>query len=426
MPNGPVEYTQHGMRCVLCGKDDPNEEHLSRHNVSFCVGRFGEPLKKSRKTDMVIHLAKHRVHSKDAAALADKWRYALNKKNFSCGLCIKHFSSITERSNHIDNVHWRRGQTMDAWELSNCIRGLLLERKVQAAWGFLLRSHPNVVEANLCWEMPLAEGLQLRLEKGEENPLVLAKAALQLSNYGQLRPTQEELEGKTGREQMTFVPIPAALSKSTYQSLPDHTQLHASMTQHLPRSLSSSNTASFSTDLQDSDCDSSLISSVAFEDSLQPDGVYPDALLHATPLADQSIGDISSQSSTHAWSTEWLPMDTSQPLDDNTRIKDHLSQTGALLMAQMSSPRREQSTAYAGLSAQGPMLESPADVPTPSTLLLPTSAFSYGSAAQLPIHEYDIDLRNKPLPPEPSLILPRDANRTLGCRPTTPMDFTTG
>ena len=161
---------------------------------------------------MIVHLAKHRVHSQDAAALAEKWRYSSNKKNFSCGFCVMFFSSIAERSNHIDNEHWRQGQTMDAWELSNCIRGLLLERKVQAAWRSLLRSYPNVVECDLRWEMPLAEGLQSRLEKGEEPPEVLAKAALRLSAYGQLRPSQEGFKAPTGREEIRFRPIPAALS----------------------------------------------------------------------------------------------------------------------------------------------------------------------------------------------------------------------
>ena len=79
MPNGPVENTKHGTRCVLCLKEDPDEEHLSWHRASFCVGKFGEPHKISRKPGMVLHLAKHHVHSEDAAALADKWRHHLNK-----------------------------------------------------------------------------------------------------------------------------------------------------------------------------------------------------------------------------------------------------------------------------------------------------------------------------------------------------------
>ena len=426
MPNGPVEDTEQGTRCVLCLKEDPDEEHLSRHKVSICFSEFREPLKKSRKTDIVAHLAKHHIHNKDAEALADKWRYSLNKKNFSCGLCVKFFSSIAERSNHIDNEHWKQGQTMDAWELSNCIRGLLLERKVQAAWRSLLRSYPNVVECNLRWEMPLAEGLQLRLEKGDDSPEVLAKAALQLSSYGQLRPSQEGLRASTGRQEIRFRPIPAALSYSTYHSLPDHTQSPAYMTSRLPTSPPSRNVVSYSTGLPEPDPGPSLISSAAFEDSFQHDGVFGNALFNTAPLMGLNNGDTSWQSSTHAWSTDSLPIDTSQPLDDNARIKCHLSETGALLMAQMTSPRREQPAAHTGSSGQRPMWNAPADVNIANALRIPTSAYFHRPVAQSPNHEYGFDSRNKPLPPGPPVDLLGNPNRAFERRPTTPMDLTTG
>ena len=426
MPNGPVEDTEHGTRCVLCLKEDPDEDHLSRHKVSICVSEFGESLKKSRRTDMIAHLAKHRVHSKAAAVLADKWRYTLNKKNFSCGLCVRLFSSIAERSNHIDNEHWRQGQTMDAWELSNCIRGLLLERKVQAAWRSLMRSYPNVVECNLRWKMPLAEGLQSRLEKGEDPPEVLAKAALQFSSYGQLRPSQQELRAPIVREEIRSRPIPAAPSYSTYQSLPYNTQSSAYMTSRLPGSPSSGNVASYSTGLPELDPDLSLIPSAAFGDSFQHDGVFSSALLDTAPLVGLNTGETSWQSSTNAWSTDLLPIDTSEPLDDNTRIKDHLSETGASLMAQMISHRRDQPAAHAGLSRYGPAWNSPADANTANALRIPTSAYSHRSAGQPPNHEYGFDLRNKPLPPGPPVDLPGNANQAFERRPTTPMDFTTG
>ena len=374
---------------------------------------------------MIIHLAKHRVHSKDAAVLADRWRHPL-KKNFSCGICVNFFSSIAERSNHIDNEHWRQGQNIDAWELSNCIRGLLLERKVQAAWCSLLRCHPNVVECNLRWELPLAEGLQLRLEKGEDPPELLAKAALQLSSGGQLWPSQEGLTSPTGREEMRFRSIPATLSFSTYQSLPDHAQSPAYMTSRLPRLPSSRNVASYGTGLPEPHPDHSLISAAAFEDSFQHDGLFSNEMFHTAPLVGLNNGDVLSQSSTHAGSMEWLPMDTSQPLDENTRIKCHLSEAGALLKAQMSSPRRAQPAAHAGLSRQGRMWHSPADVNTANALRLPTSAYSHRLAAQPSNHEHGFDLRSKPLPPKPPVDVPTNANQALERLPTTPMDLTIG
>ena len=210
MPHGPVVNTQHGSICVLCPtEEDPNADHQARHNVSTCVGKF---IKKSRRTDMITHLAQqHRVHSQIGAALADQWRYDSNKKCFSCGFCVMLFPSILERSNHIDNEHWRHSQNMDSWKLSTLIKGLLLEPKVQAAWRVLLKSYPSLIESNLRWEMPWAKGLQLRLEKSEEPGPVLAKAALECSNYRRIQPDQEGSKATTGRDGMAFDPYSAGL-----------------------------------------------------------------------------------------------------------------------------------------------------------------------------------------------------------------------
>lgn len=161
---------------------------------------------------MITHLAQqHRVHGQVGAALADQWRYDSNKKCFSCGFCVTVFSSILERSNHIDNEHWRHGQNMDTWELSTLIRGLLLEPNVQAAWRILLKSYPSLIESDLQWETQSAEGLQLRLEKSEEPGPVLAKAALERSNYGRIQLDQEGLNATTGREEMMFDPYSVGL-----------------------------------------------------------------------------------------------------------------------------------------------------------------------------------------------------------------------
>lgn len=437
MPNGPVEYTQHGPVCALCHKTDPDSEHLLRHRIFICVGKSGEPLKKSRKTDMVIHLAKHRVHSKDAATLADRWRYALNKKHFSCGFCVMIFSSIMERLNHIDKEHWRHGQKMEAWELSNCIRGLLLEQEIQAAWRFLLAYHPHVVESNLKWERPLVEGLQLRLEKREETALVLAKAALQLSNYGWMRSSQKDLVNTTDGEERISGPILASpgsriattmvpLVGSTYGSLQDHTGLHTPTTGLLPKSLSSSNVAPFSMGHSELEYDPSLMPLAVFDDSFRPDSPFNDTVLQTGSLMDPNIGDTQLQLSTSAWPTENLSMDTSQTSNDSTGIKGHLSESGASLVAQMSFPRHGQPAAYASTDGQEPVSDSHRDFNTSNIIRLPTSTFFHSSAAHLSRHGHGFNLRNKPLPPEPPPDFSRNAIQAPEHRPNTPMDFNAG
>ncbi|CAF9910317.1 MAG: hypothetical protein ALECFALPRED_006463 [Alectoria fallacina] len=427
MPHGPVEYTQHGRVCVLCHKVDPDADHLAKHNISICVGKFKEPLKKSRRTDMIKHLALHRVHSKVGAILADQWRCGFNKKYFSCGLCVVFFTSITDRWNHIDNEHWRHGQNMGKWELSNSIRGLLLETEVQTAWRVLLRSHPYLVESNLRWDMPLAEGLQLRLELSEEPGLVLANAALELSNYEWVRPSQEGLMAMTGREEMLFDPFSPAsrsptaatdppLSISTYQSMPDHTQPRAPLSRLLPGSPASSSVEPSSTRFQNLQGDPPLTPSAFFNYQLSADDFRNDTFLYPGQPMDPNVSDIPSQLSTGACLQEWRAMDTSQPLDDKTRIQDRLSEGGALLVAQSSSPRHVHETNDATIDEQGPISDFRNDTHTNYTGRVPTSTFFHGRTAHF----------SKPLPPLPIPDLPGNASRAAAHRPTTPMDLGTG
>ena len=399
---------------------DPDPEHLAKHRVSICIGKFREPLKKSRKTDMISHLAKHRVHSKDAAALADQWRYALNKKNFSCGLCVTIFSTIMERWNHIDKEHWRHGQNMDAWELSNCIRGLLLEVKVQAAWRFLLMSHSHVVESNLRWELPLAEGLQLRLEKGEEPALVLAKATLQLSNYGGTRPNQESLVITMGQEEMMFDSISATSQNPAAVTM---VPLSSAMCRPLSGWRPLENVGTSSADFLNWQCDTLATSAAIVDDSLQTENFFSNTFSQTGLLIDLDTGELPSQPSTHTLPTEWPPTDAGQVLDDNTQTRGHLIENDDLLEPQISSSRCEQSVTYATLDGQGQYLDSRKDV---GVFRLPTSKFSHSSIAHHSNHRNACNFRDKPLPPEPPLSVGGNADRAVETRPVTPMDLDPG
>lgn len=385
---------------------------------------------------MTRHLAQHRVHSKAGAALADQWRCGFNKKYFSCGLCVMIFFSIIDRSNHIDNEHWKQGQNMGAWELSNLIRGLLLEPEVQAAWRVLLGSDPHLIESDLRWEVPLAEGLQLRLEMGEEPGPVLARAALELSNYEWVRPNQEALMATMARAETMFGPVsvaprsPAAatvvpLSNSTYQSLPHHMQPRAPPSQLLPGSPSSSTIENFGTEFQVQQSGPPSNLSAIFTDSFQPDYFY-DTYLHPRPPMDPNTSHNSSQLSTYVCPTERPSLDTSQPLGDNTRIQGHLSESGALLVAQMSSPWQVQPATYPTIDGQGSVSGSRNDAKPPHASRLPTSKFFHGWTAQPSNHEYGLNFRKKPLPPLPSPDLSGNTSRATEHRPNTPMDLGTG
>lgn len=113
-------------------------------------------------------------------------------------------------------------------------------------------------------------------------------------------------------------------------------------------------------------------------------------------------------------------MDTSHQLDDNARIQDHLSESGALLVAQMSSTRHGPPAANTTINEQGQNLGPRNFIDTFNAGgLVPTSQFSHGLSAQL-------SNRKKPLPPLPSPSLPKTKRRGAEHRPLTPMDLGTG
>ena len=139
-------------------------------------------MSRTRKSNLAKHLmSSHGLSFEDAIERAQRWRCKPNKKAFACGLCIKVFFSLTDRLNHIDHEHWSHGETMKSWSQTTLIRGLLLQPGVSDAWKYLLAtSEPNLSESSCAWEMPAAEGLQLKLELCDEAPQRLAAAAFDL------------------------------------------------------------------------------------------------------------------------------------------------------------------------------------------------------------------------------------------------------
>ena len=178
MPFGAVEDTGSGPECAFCGIHDPDQSHRLKHNAIACPGAARKPLTLSRRSNLVKHLTLHNIFGDKASALADKWRYNSGKKAFSCGFCIKLFSTLSDRSSHIDNEHWKHGQDMSGWSLTNVIKGLLLQPDLKE---ICMAFNPSLHESSFRWELPRAEGLQSKLELGEDSPIDLANLAYRLS-----------------------------------------------------------------------------------------------------------------------------------------------------------------------------------------------------------------------------------------------------
>ena len=211
MPFGAVEYTGSGPECAFCGIHDPDQSHRLEHNAIACPGAAGKPLTLSRRSNLVKHLTQHNIFGEKASALADKWRYESGKKAFSCGFCIKLFSTLSDRSSHIDNEHWRHGRDMSGWSLTSVIKGLILQPELKEIWQGWMASNPSLHESCFRWELPRAEGLQSKLELGEDSPIDLANVAYRLSNYGS-EPTFQGLEAISAVPRM----LPVFLDASSF------------------------------------------------------------------------------------------------------------------------------------------------------------------------------------------------------------------
>lgn len=174
------------------------------------------------------------------------------------------------------------------------------------------------------------------------------------------------------------------------------------------------------THFEETQSDPILNPSAFLNNSFQLDDFHNDQFLPPESLEDQNMSGFPLHLPTHAFPTDWPSMDTSQPLDYNARIQDHLSESGALLVAQMSSTRHGHPAANTTVNEQGQNLDPRNDIDTFNAGgLVPTSQFSHGLRAQ-------VSNRKKPLPPLPSSSIPDAGSRTPEHRLTTPMDLGIG
>lgn len=197
MPFGAVEKTAAGPECALCGTRSPSPSHLQEHHIHACAGTSRKPLTLSRRSNLVKHLTLHGIFGEKASSLADRWRYGWNKQAFSCGFCVMLFPTLSDRSSHIDNEHWKHGRDMSEWSLTNVIRGLLLQPGIKEVWESYLASDTPLGEASFRWELPKAEGLQLKLELGEDSAIDLANLAYQCGDYNYWALGQEVVSPET-------------------------------------------------------------------------------------------------------------------------------------------------------------------------------------------------------------------------------------
>lgn len=182
MVRGPREATRYGAQCAFCGILNPDDGHLLEHNAQACGEGPPKSFSHKRRYEMVSHLSEiHGVRLKsEGEAIAVKWKYTVEKHAWSCGFCVKSFVTFNERLNHIATQHFERGQTINDWDATKVIQGLLQQSEMIKAWEDILESLDPYMTSDIIWETDAIKALQHELEVGpsdQKSAVVLAEAA---------------------------------------------------------------------------------------------------------------------------------------------------------------------------------------------------------------------------------------------------------
>ena len=163
MLTGPVDQTDGYVTCSLCGLSNPNEEHLSGHNNHICGPGVPGSFFCKRRADLVRHIMKcHRVQTKARAeATANKWKETTKKQAWSCGFCVRSLHTFGDRLKHIA-THFELGQTLDQWDTTNVVEGLLLQPRMVNVW----KKPLNWRSSKIIWEKDAVKQVQHDLELG--------------------------------------------------------------------------------------------------------------------------------------------------------------------------------------------------------------------------------------------------------------------
>ena len=335
MPHGPVENNGSGSCCALCGVCNPSTAHLDAHQASTCTE--GTKVTRTRKSNLAKHLtSSHGILSNDAIERAQRWLCKPDKRAFACGFCIKFFSSLTDRLNHIDHEHWSHGENMKSWSLTTLIKGLLLQPGVNDAWKYLLEnSEPRLPESSFTWELPTAEGLQLRLELCDETPQQLASAAFELgvsllkvpsNNYAAPLDQSEGQQIETDFSDNRTVTGAPPTSKTGFPS-------HATFSQRAALAAGRS-TGSFLNDVDISTMEfcrpqSGQQNRTPLSKNHDASGTFPGYLTTPQAVSFDGVGDTIQQPWSHSiLSTRSLPLNPNIQYPYNPSDQDHLDPNG--------------------------------------------------------------------------------------------------
>lgn len=183
MHRGRLESTDRGFVCAFCGIPGPDNSHFACHNVYECESQGGDRFSCKRRCDMVTHLDRvHGIYDRtQGEAVATMWKYCTPKQTWACGFCVSTFSTFSERLKHLQ-AHFEHGMTLDDWDSSKVIQGLLEQPALKEVWKAKVATlMPGAETCSFVWKNPDLKDLQRKLEEGPladgDNPEALVDAA---------------------------------------------------------------------------------------------------------------------------------------------------------------------------------------------------------------------------------------------------------
>lgn len=214
MLRGPVDETEGCIRCSLCGTLDPTDKHLGEHNTQLCGQEVPGPFTCKRRVDLVRHLKKcHNVQEKaQGEAVADKCKKTTKKQAWSCGFCVHPFHTFGDRLKHIAK-HFRDGQTLDQWNTTNVIEGLLLQPGMAKVWKKPLDWS---LSSNI-WKKDVIKDLQDDLELGPTDRVPATALVKRVYNA-----RQPDLDVLNDHSSFNYAPIHEAPGLTALVPASDH------------------------------------------------------------------------------------------------------------------------------------------------------------------------------------------------------------
>ena len=122
-------------------------------------------------------------HAKMNFELIQKWKTFDLEQAWSCGFCVFTFTNFDERKRHIAS-HFEQGRTIDEWDATKVIQGLLERPGMKKAWEVTLASRSTSNIDDRYWEKRTTKALRRDLEVGptaEKTAVDLAEAAFAAS-----------------------------------------------------------------------------------------------------------------------------------------------------------------------------------------------------------------------------------------------------